>query len=141
MPWLGKAGKIMGDKLTPKQENFARVYFETSNASEAYRQAYDVGENTKPETVWRKACEVLANGKVGAKVAELQSLAQKRTLVTVASITAELDQARDLADRLKNPAAMTGAIMGKAKVNGLLIDKVDAKQTFNVTISRDDADL
>ena len=131
----------MGDKLTPKQEEFARVYVETSNASEAYRQAYDVGEKTKPETVWRKACDVLANGKVGAKVAELQSLAQERTLVTVASITAELEAARFLADSLRNPAAMTGAIMGKAKVNGLLIDKVDAKQTFNVTISRDDADL
>ena len=131
----------MGDKLTPKQEEFARVYVETSNASEAYRQAYDVGEKTKPNVIWVKASETLANGKVSVRVAELLMMAQERTLVTVASITAELEAARFLADSLQNPAAMTGAIMGKAKVNGLLIDKVDAKQTFNVTISRDDADL
>ena len=127
--------------LTPKQEAFARAYVETSNASEAYRRSYDVGENTKPETVWRKACEVLANGKVGARVAELQLAAQERTLVTVESITKELEEARQKADDLGNPGAMTGAIMGKAKVNGLLVDKVDVKAAFSVTISGDDVDL
>tara|TARA_R110000744_G_scaffold371480_2_gene482503 strand:- start:1085 stop:1489 length:405 start_codon:yes stop_codon:yes gene_type:complete len=129
------------DRLTPKQEAFARVYVETSNASEAYRQSYNVGENTKPETVWRKACEVLANGKVGARVAELQLAAQERTLVTVESITKELEAARKKAEGLGNPGAMTGAIMGKAKVNGLLIEKVDVKAAFSVTISGDDGDL
>ena len=68
----------MGDKLTPKQEEFARVYVETSNASEAYRQAYDVGEKTKPNVIWVKASETLANGKVSVRVAELLMLAQER---------------------------------------------------------------
>lgn len=127
--------------LTPKQEAFARVYVETSNASEAYRQAYDVGENTKPESIWVKASEVLANGKVSVRVAELQMAAQERTLVTVQSITEELNEARNLAANLDNPAAMTTAIMGKAKINGLLVDKVDQKTSFSVTIQGDDADV
>ena len=131
----------MADKLTPKQEAFALAYVETSNASEAYRQCYDVGENTKPETVWRKACEVLANGKVAARVAELQMAAQERTLVTVASITKELEVARYLAETEKQSSAMTAAIMGKAKVNGLLIDKVDSKQAVNINITGDDRDI
>ena len=88
-----------------------------------------------------RACEVLANGKVGARVAELQLAAQERTLVTVESITKELEAARKKADDLDNPGAMTGAIMGKAKVNGLLVDKVDVKAAFSVTISGDDVDL
>ena len=37
-------------KLTPKQENFCLAYLETSNASEAYRRAYD-SENMKPESI------------------------------------------------------------------------------------------
>ena len=42
---------MMAKKLTPKQESFCLAYIETGNASEAYRQAYDVGPKTKPETV------------------------------------------------------------------------------------------
>ena len=126
--------------LTPKQEAFALSYVETGNASEAYRRSYDA-ENTKPEVVWVKASELLSHGKVSVRIAELQMAAQERTLVTVASITEELEAARKKADELDIPAAMTGAIMGKAKVNGLLIEKVDVKAAFNVTIAGDDADL
>ena len=115
----------MGDKPTPKQEAFARKYVECSNASEAYRHAYDVGENTKPETVWRKACEVMANGKVAARVFELQEKAAARTLVTVESLTKELDDNRKKADDLDQVAAMNQATMGKAKLHGLDVHKVD----------------
>jgi phage terminase small subunit len=120
----------MPAELTPKQEEFALTYVECGNASEAYRQAYDVGATTKPETVWRKACEVLANGKVAARVAELQHELRERTLVTVESITKELDDAKDLAETEKQAAAMTSAIMGKAKVNGLLVDRQETKHDF-----------
>ena len=132
---------MAGTDLTPKQEAFSLVFVEIGNASEAYRRSYNVGKDTKPETVWRKACEVLANGKVAARVAELQLAAQERTLVTVASLTLELEEARNMADALKNPAAMTGAIMGKAKLNGLLVEKVKVEADFNVVIAKEDADL
>ena len=132
---------MAGTDLTPKQEAFSLVFVEIGNASEAYRRSYNVGKDTKPETVWRKACEVLANGKVAARVAELQLAAQERTLVTVASLTLELEEARNMADVLQNPAAMTGAIMGKAKLNGLLVEKVKVEADFNVVIAKEDADL
>ena len=44
--------------MTPKQEHFARLYVETGNASEAYRQAYNA-ENMKPETVTNEAYKLL----------------------------------------------------------------------------------
>jgi phage terminase small subunit len=128
-------------KLTPKQDKFARIYVETSNASEAYRQAYDVGENTKPETVWRKACEVLANGKVAARVIELQERAAESTLVTIESITDELNESRKLAKDQEDVGEMTKATMAKAKIHGLDVHKIDASVGFNVTISGDDKDL
>jgi len=58
-------------KLTPKQEGFCLSYIETGNASEAYRLNYDA-ENMKPATIKVKASELLNNGKVTARLAELQ---------------------------------------------------------------------
>lgn len=130
----------MADKLTPKQEAFALAYVETGNASEAYRQSYNA-ENMSQDAIKVEACRTLAKPNVALTVANIQMAAQERTLVTVESITKELEEARALALNERQSSAMTAAIMGKAKVNGLLIDKVDSKQTVNVTISKDDADL
>ena len=127
-------------ELTEKQEMFCLAFVETGNASEAYRIAYDVGPNTKPETIWRRASELTTSGKVAARVAELKAAAAERLMVTVASLTAELDEARELAKKVENPAALTGAIMGKAKLHGLLVDKQE-NRVFNVTLSGDDAEL
>jgi phage terminase small subunit len=119
------------NKLTPKQEKFSLVYVETGNASEAYRQAYDVGPDTKPETVWREASEALANGSVAVRVMELQSAAAERTLVTVDGLTKELEVSRLLAQSEKQPAAMTSATMGKAKLHGLGVENSKVGMGFS----------
>ena len=128
--------------LTAKQEAFARAYVETGNASEAYRRTYNVGEKTKPESIWVKASELLANGKVSVRVAELQSAASERTLVTVESLTKELDEARlhALKDE-KGASAAVSAIMGKAKLHGLLVEKHEHSGAINLTVSPEDAEL
>lgn len=131
----------MTDKLTPKQEAFCLKYVECGNQSEAYRHAYDVGENTKPQTTWVKACELMAVGKVSDRVYALQQLAQERTLVTVESITRELEEARQKAIETEQAASMTAASMGKAKVNGLLIEKVERKDAVTITLAKDVDDL
>lgn len=109
--------------LTAKQQAFARAFVEKGSGAAAYREAYDVSPDIKPETVWSEASRLLADPKVSARVIELQEAAAERTLVTVESITAELDEARDLARDEKQSAAMTTAILGKAKVNGLLVER------------------
>ena len=123
----------MVQKLTPKQDHFARVYVETSNASEAYRQAYDVGKDTKPEGIWVDACNTLAKPNVALRVFELQQAAQERTMVTIESITKELEENRTFAASLDQPAAMNTATMGKAKIHGLVVDKAEAKIDGNIT--------
>ncbi len=122
----------MAKGLTPKQDAFALKYVECGNASEAYRTCYDVAETTKPEVIWVKACETLGNGKVSVRVAELQMLAQERTLVTIESITIELDVNRARADDLDQVAAMNQATLGKAKVNGLLVDKNETNHSGKI---------
>jgi phage terminase small subunit len=123
----------MAGKLTPKQEAFARIYVETSNASEAYRQAYDVKETTLSKTVNEAASRVLSNSKVAAMVMGLQDEARERTMVTVESLTRELDEDRELAREVAAPSAAISAVLGKAKLHGLLVDKTDNKITLAVS--------
>lgn len=81
--------KESGNGLTPKQEAFARFYIETGNASEAYRKAYDAA-GMKDETIHVKASELLKNGKVAVRLAELQEEVARRHNVTVDRIVGEL---------------------------------------------------
>jgi phage terminase small subunit len=117
----------MSDKLTPKQEKFCQKYIELGNASEAYRAAYDCKRSTD-KTVWESASKLMADPKVSARITSLQALHQKRHEVTVDSITRELDEDRALARQLKQPAPAITAVLGKAKLHGLLEDKVTIKR-------------
>ena len=62
--------------MTPKQEQFARLYVETGNASEAYRQAYNA-DNMKPETVTNEAYKLLQDPDISAMVDDLKRPLQK----------------------------------------------------------------
>ncbi len=112
----------MTGELTLKQEQFCQSYIETGNASEAYRRAYNA-ENMKAETINVKASELLSNGKVAVRVDYLQEQHRKRHNVTVDTLTVELDEALKLANDTKNPSAAVSAIVAKAKLHGLLIEK------------------
>lgn len=117
--------------LTVKQENFCLKYIETGNASEAYRQSYDA-EKMKPETVNRKAAELMADGKITARIDALQAEHYERHKLTVDDLLAELEEARQIAKEKENAAAMTSATMGKAKLLGF--DKGETEK-INIAIS------
>ena len=60
------------DKLTLKQEYFCKLVAEGKMLTEAYREAYNVGENTKPSTVWTNASNLaVKNTKVATRIKEL----------------------------------------------------------------------
>ena len=108
----------MARNLTDKREKFCRLFVEKmEDASAAYRGAFRA-ENMKPETVHRCAHELLKNPKITARIEELRAEIAKRHEVTEDSLIAELEEARDLAKNLMNPAAMVSATMGKAKITG-----------------------
>lgn len=116
--------KLTPQKLTPKQEKFCQKYIELGNASEAYRQSYDC-QNMKPETIKRKAQELLNHGTITATISQLQSNHAKRHQITVDDLLAELEEVRTLAlipsgehGTLQLNVAVS-AIMGKAKLLGL----------------------
>ncbi|TCP95336.1 terminase small subunit [Cricetibacter osteomyelitidis] len=114
-------------ELTPKQDNFCLKYVETGNASEAYRQAYNA-ENMKSETVNRKASELLENGKITARIDELQAEHRERHKLTVDDLLHELETARKQALELNQCSVAVSATMGKAKLLGLDKQKVEVEE-------------
>jgi phage terminase small subunit len=122
----------MSNELTPKQEKFAQKYIELGNAAEAYREAYDA-ENMKPVTVRRKAAELLEHGIVSARIRAMREALQERHMVTLDSITRELEESRKLATADRQHSAAINASLGKAKLHGLIVDKNELSGRLSVT--------
>ena len=127
----------MAKKLTAKQENFCLAYIETGNASEAYRQAYNA-ENMKPEVIHVKACELIKGGNVSVRIIELQEAHREAHNVTVDSLCAELDEAREMAAETKQPGASVSATMGKDRLHGLGLEKRQTHITGELTVKEAD---
>ena len=117
--------------LTPKESTFARLYVETGNATEAYRQAYD--HNGNDATACRGAHDVLHRPAVEAYVGDLQAEHRERHKVTVDQLTDQLEKARQVAMDNRNAAAAVQAIMGKAKLHGLLVDRTQIEERPHVS--------
>jgi len=120
--------------VTPKQEAFCLAYIETGNASEAYRRAYNA-ENMKPETVNRKAKDLLDNGKITARLAELREPILERHGNTVDDLLDELEKARARALEADRPAAAVSATMGKARLLGLDRQQLDVTVDFKIGLA------
>ena len=76
-----------------------------------------------------------------ARVAELQRQSAKRAAVTVDTIAAELNEARDLAQSIEQPSAMVAASTSKAMLYGLFIDKTEQGKAGDFTTAKDTSDL
>lgn len=111
--------------LTEKQEKFCHEFIKCGNASEAYRNSYNAGK-MKPETVHTSANEVLNNPKVAGRLESLRAQVAKKRMLGLEDLLDELEQARTLALAQETPqtSAAVAASMGKAKMLGLLSDKV-----------------
>lgn len=67
--------------LTTKQEKFAQAVADGMTQADAYRAAYDTSKS-KPETIWVRASELMADSKVSARVAELKAVLAKKAIWT-----------------------------------------------------------
>jgi phage terminase small subunit len=132
----------MASKLTIKQEAFAVAYVETGNASEAYRQAYSA-DSMKPETIHKRASELLMNGEVAGRLAQLRAEAAARSSITVDSLLDELEEARKAALGAVTPqaAAAVSASMAKAKLLGMDVTKTEHTGANGGPIQTASADL
>lgn len=114
-----KATEAAPKPLTPKQEAFALAFFETGNAAEAYRRAYEVAENAKDGWLYVEACQLLDHPNITLRLQELKTQAERLSIYTRQKALEELEQARSEAIKLGNPSAAVSAINGKVKLYGL----------------------
>ena len=121
--------------LTIKQEKFAQLVVELGDNSKAYRGAYDASR-MKPESVHRKARELIENVKVAARIEELRAEAAKAHRCTVESLLLELEETRVSALNRETPqcGAAVAATMGKAKLCGLDKQLVELSGGVDVTV-------
>jgi hypothetical protein len=104
----------------PKHERFAQELAKGKTATEAYRLAgykHDDGH----------ASRLAGNGRVSARVDEICGKAAELAQVTVASLIAEAEKARELAMWLGRPSAAVAAVTAKAKLAGLWVEKTDGQ--------------
>ena len=121
--------------LTIKQEKFAQLVVELGDNSKAYRGAYDASR-MKPESVHRKARELIENVKVAARIDELREELAQRGRCTLDSLLLELEETRVSALNRETPqcGAAVAATMGKAKLCGLDKQLVELSGCVDVTV-------
>lgn len=68
--------------LTAKQEAFAQAIADGMSQADAYRTAFDVKPTTKPETIHKRASELMADGDVAGRVASLKAALASKALWT-----------------------------------------------------------
>jgi phage terminase small subunit len=95
--------------LTHKQEKFAQCIADGMTQSDAYREAFDA-ENMKPETIHKRASELMGNGEVTGRVQELRSKLVTKGLWNREMSVKALVGAFNVAQGQNNASGMTGAI-------------------------------
>ena len=114
-------------KLSQKQEELAQAYIlYHGNKTDAYCNVYPDSKATR-KSIWNLAYKAFSNIELQARIQELQDLATERHLVTVASITEELEASYKMAYDNEQSVAMTGSSVAKGKLHGLFIDKQELK--------------
>ncbi|MEO8062145.1 MAG: terminase small subunit [Pseudomonadota bacterium] len=76
---------MSNDELTERRERFARLVVELGAQAAAYRQAFSVGPNTLPATVWQEASRLANEPVIAARIRELRDEAAALTTINTAA--------------------------------------------------------
>jgi hypothetical protein len=111
--------------LTPKQEKFAQEVASGKSQADAYRAAFNVRPNTKPETIVQSASKIMANPNVSTRVDELREVAAKKAVITLESHLEDLQKLRNMAVKDGKWSAAVAAEIARGKAAGVYVDKVE----------------
>ena len=112
--------------LTVKQMNFCLKYVEIGNATEAYKQSYDVKTN-KRDSMKSMAVILMKNEKVRDYIAVLQAKNITKHGVTMEFMLEEYLAVKNMASLLEQPQHMKGALDSIMKLYGLGKENHDVK--------------
>ena len=104
--------------LTGKQRHFAQAVAAGMTQSEAYREAYNVGETTKSSTVHEKASRLMAETKIRARVDALVAMRDKAFIRSQTDMKTkvlnQLEQFMESADPTDNVRLRATELLGKS---------------------------
>jgi hypothetical protein len=109
---------MTGPLKNARHERFAQELAKGSPASAAYEAAGYAPSEPNSSRLTR-------NDKVAARVSELKERAAEKAVITAADIARQLDEDRAFAKENKHSAAAVSATLGKAKVLGLIADRLE----------------
>lgn len=112
----------MRNNLTPKQEKFAQAVVAGESLSDAYRMSYKC-DKMSDNAINVQASKLSKDPKIALRVDELRKPITEALGVTVETITNELDEAIAMSRTQEDPNALTKAVMAKAKIHGLDVNK------------------
>lgn len=118
----------MNKTLTPKQEAFARAVAAGNSQADAYRLAYNASAS-KPETVQKRACELMADGKVAGRVAELRERAATAVGITLETHLTRLEELSAKAQEAGQFSAAIAAEIARGKAAGIHVEKTESTVT------------
>ncbi|MER8619179.1 hypothetical protein NKG99_20470 [Mesorhizobium sp. M1409] len=111
-----------------RHERFCLLVAKGKHAADAYAQAGFKASN--PDLTSRSASKLLKRDDVTLRLRELQAKEAKRLNVNVDLLVFKLEEMFKLSKRTKQPAAGVGAVMGMAKLLGLVVDKAEVEGTL-----------
>lgn len=126
--------------LTPKQEKFAQCVADGMTQADAYRAAFDVSPTTKQETVYKRAGELMGDGVISGRVAELRQQLSEKALWTrqnsvqaLISVLSNPESQKDVIAAVKELNAMhgynapqkleVGGTLGIQRIERVVVDK------------------
>lgn len=119
--------------LTQKQENFCLAIVDGDNQADAYRKAYNA-ENMKPDTVYKRASELMDNGEVAGRIAELRAPATEKVLLTLEEHLTTLDRLRMKAEASEKFGPAIQAEVARGKAAGLQVEKQQVSGNIVITL-------
>ena len=120
--------------LTPKQEAFAIAVASGMTQADAYRSAYNVKPETKPEVTQVKASQLMADGKIRVRVEELKKPIIEAAGITLESHLARLEHLGKKAEKAESYTAAISAEVARGKVAQLYTENINVTGNFNVGI-------
>ena len=133
-----RGGDTTGGRRSAQQEHFGKLVIcggeqgKGMNLSDAYREAYNVGPNTKPETVWAAASGLYANSKVGPWIEAERARLLASASHTAASVRAEMiDKLIALTDSKDGDNVRINAIkvLGQTEFVSLFLERTETTLT------------
>ena len=129
------------DRLTAKQEAFAKQVAKGAVLSDAYRDCYSA-EGMRDSTIWSEACKLAQNPKVSTRVKAIQAeMEEDRRTIARRREEFVLKRLAEEAEQAETDGARVRALELLGKTVSMFTDRIEQTDTTERSASDIEADL